>query len=289
MAKSKNDKAIVLPKLQVVYVHLDEPSSVGDNEKKTYSLTFLIPKDHRAVDIIEGAMKAAYAEVKESKFKGLPFTSSKIKKPLRDGDAYLAEKQEEYEAKGEELPQALIDMFEDNYYLKVVTKDKPTVYDQDGEEMYDVSVIKGGDYCRADIAAWAYSNESMGITFFINSVKFIEEGEPLGFSASRASASAYDDDEDDEPRRKPARRSRDEDEDDDRPVRKGIKPRRRDDDEDEDDRPVRRRSARDEEDEDDRPVRRGIKPKRRDYEDEDDAPRGSRSRRPSRDDEDDLY
>ena len=261
MAKQKNETGkIVLGTHRVTYVHIKEPSAFEDEDPK-YNITFLIPYDHPDVQRIEDTMMAIYKSEKESTFGGLPFNSPKIWNPLRDGLDVLDEKPDRVE-------------YEGCMFIKATSKSQPVVFDADGSELYDLDDLYSGCYARAVLAVRAFNSKKgkRGFSVYINSIKFIKDGERLGgFSAS------HDDygDEDDAPARGASRgRSRD----DDRPARGRGRSR----DEEEDDAPARRRRpSYEDEAEDDAPAPRG----RRSRYDEDDAPPRRRSRRVEDDDD----
>lgn len=154
----------------------------GTDGDAKYSATFLIDPNSADVDRYNEIIKALYNEAKESKFKGLPITSNKLWKPLRDGADWL-----------EEHPDAL--EYEGMMFLKATSKNQPAVFDADGNEMIDLSEIKSGDYVRASLSGYTYNKAgNRGFGFFLNSIKLIEEGEALG-----GTVATHDDYEDDAP------------------------------------------------------------------------------------------
>lgn len=253
MAKTEKDPAkVVLSTHRVSYVHLKEPSSFKNSDKKDYSIEFLIPYDHPDVARIEDAIQSVFDANKQSTFKGTKIDSRNFHYPLIDGEDILDD--------GKDRPEV-----EGHYVVKAKSARQPVVYDADGSELYDLDDVYGGCYCRGVIVFRPFSHESgkKGVSCYLNSVKFMEEGEPFGgFSAS------HDDYEDDEPApRRGTRKASSRDEEDEAPKRGRRKPV----DDEEDEAPKRgRRSRRDEED--------------------DDEPAPTRRRRTSRsaDDEDDL-
>lgn len=160
-------------------VFKNEDGSEGDPK---YSATFLIDPNSVDVEKYDAVIKALYNEAKESKFKGLPITSNKLWKPLRDGADWLEEHPDQTE-------------FEGMLFLKASTKSQPAVFDEDGNEMIDLSEIKSGDYVRASLTGYTFNKAgNRGFGFFLNSVKKIEEGDALG-----GTVATHDDYEDAEP------------------------------------------------------------------------------------------
>lgn len=157
-------------------VFKNEDGTEGDAK---YSCTFLIDPNSPDVAKYDAIIKALYNEAKESKFKGLPITSNKLWKPLRDGADWL-----------EEHPDAL--EYDGMMFLKATSKSQPAVFDQDGNEMIDLNDIKSGDYVRASLSGYTYNKAgNRGFGFFLNSIKLIEEGEALG--GNIATHDDYDD------------------------------------------------------------------------------------------------
>lgn len=250
---------IVLGAHRVTYVHIKEPSSFDDGEDPKYNVTFLLPYDHPDVQRIEDTMQAMYKAEKESTFGGLPFNSPKIWNPLRDGQDILDEKPDRAEYRG-------------HMFIKAASRSQPAVFDADGSELYDLDDVYSGCYCRAVIVLRPFNSKKgkRGFSVFINSLKFIKDGERLGgFTAS------HDDYEDDEPAPRSRARSR---MDDDTPAPRRSRGRSRMDDEDDDQpAPRGRRQSAPWDDEDDAPA-----PRRRRSE-----PAGQ-DRRAARYDDDDL-
>lgn len=172
---------VVLGMHRVSYVHVKEPASFEDGDKK-YDVTFLIAKDHPDVRKIKDAINSAYVANKESMFKGLPIKSPKMWNPLRDGDEWL-----------EDHPEAV--EYENVYFLKAASKSQPAVFDADKQDLLDLDEVYSGCYCRGVIVCYPFNNKSKGFAFFLNSLMKMEDGERIGGFSANA------DDYDDEPRR----------------------------------------------------------------------------------------
>lgn len=187
MAKQKEqDPAkVVLSTHRVSYVHLKEPSSFKNSDKKDYSIEFLIPYDHPDVARIEDAIQSVFDANKQSVFKGTKIDSRNFHYPLVDGEDLLDD--------GKDRPEV-----EGHFVIKAKSSRQPVVYDTDGSELYDLDDVYGGCYCRGVIVFRPFSHESgkKGVSCYINSVKFMDDGEAFGgFSAS------HDDYEDETPKR----------------------------------------------------------------------------------------
>lgn len=65
-------------------------------------------------------------------------------------------------------------------FLTLTSKDKPAVLDQAKNEILIKSEFYAGCYARAIVHAYAYDNAgNKGITFYLNALQKVKEGEPL--------------------------------------------------------------------------------------------------------------
>lgn len=156
---------VVTGKVRLSYVHLFEPYSNKPNQEPRYSCTILIPKsDKVTLDKIRKAIEAAKEEGKTKHFGGkIP---SNLKTTLHDGDE---------EADLDRNPE-----YAGHYYMAMSSKTRPGIVDQDLNAILDSTQVYSGCYARVSINAFPYSNESKGISFGLNNVQFLEDGEPLG-------------------------------------------------------------------------------------------------------------
>ena len=192
MAKEKNTpvgvdpQRVVTGKVRASYVYLDEPR-VYDNGDEKYSVTLLSPKSDKATyKKLNKAMDAAEEAWINTVWKGK--RPAKINRSLHDGDGVRAVSGEPY---GEEC--------KGHWVLSVQSKRKPGVVDRDNDP-FDAADIKSGDYIRASLRAFAYDvSGNRGVSFGLNNVQFLHEGDPLGGGTSaRADFSdPFEDDEDD--------------------------------------------------------------------------------------------
>ncbi|EAC7899135.1 DUF2815 family protein [Listeria monocytogenes] len=170
-------------KVRFSYVHVFEPWAGDESQEKKYSVCLIIDKtDKKTVKAIKSAIK----ELKESKeaitvWGGKNGTAPKnLKTPLRDGDEERDEMEE----------------FEGKYFVNANSKRQPGVINKKRKEL-TAEEFYSGCYGRASIDLYAYnSNGSKGIAVGLNNLLFLEDGEPLGFSALSAEDD-FDDDLDD--------------------------------------------------------------------------------------------
>lgn len=175
-----NPLRLVLGKHRVTYVSVKEPRAFEDGQDPKYSATILIPYEHPDVARIQAAIKFAYDQEAQGKFKGTPITSPKFWNPLRDGSEWL-----------EEHPEAA--EYEGHYFIKASSKSQPAVFDEQGQDVIDLDdMAYSGAYMRSVIQGFAFNNKSKGVAFFLNSLKFMEHGERL--SGVSATADEYEDD-----------------------------------------------------------------------------------------------
>jgi hypothetical protein len=191
MAREEDNAAkVVLSTHRVSYVHLKEPSSFKNSDKKDYSIEFLIPYDHPDVERIERAIQHVFNENSNGILKGAKIDSAKFHYPLVDGEDILDEN-----PKREEVIGMMV--------IKGKSSKQPAIFDTDGSELYELDDIYGGCYCRGVIVFKAFNHESgkKGISCYINSVKYMKDGEPFGYTATH-------EDYEDEPEEKPRGRGR---------------------------------------------------------------------------------
>lgn len=172
---------IVTGKARFSYAHLFKPQAGIAGGEEKYSVSLIIPKSDTAT--IEKVEKAIEKATKE----GVSRYGSKFGKavnfriPLRDGDTDKSDDP----------------AYSNSYFLNVNSKTKPGIVDRNVNPILDSSEVYSGCYGRASIVAFPYSvNGSTGISFALQNVQKLEDGEPLG-GKSRAEDdfSAFDDDD----------------------------------------------------------------------------------------------
>jgi len=162
----KSATRVVTGKVRLSYAHLFEPYTNDPEKEARYSVTILIPKsDTATMDRIRKAEAAAKEEGKNSKFGGkIPSNLSSI---IHDGDE---------EADLERNPE-----YEGHFYMAMSSKQRPGIVDQDLQAIIDPTAVYSGCYARVAINAFPYNTAGKkGISFGLNNVQFLEDGEPLG-------------------------------------------------------------------------------------------------------------
>ena len=158
---------VVTGKVRLSYVHIFEPYTNDPEKEARYSCTILIHKsDKTTLAKIKTAQSAATEAGKSSKTFGGKVPAN-LKITLHDGDE---------DADLERNPEYAGHMF-----MAMSSKTRPGVVDQDLNSVLDSTTVYSGCYARVSINAFPYSNSgNKGISFGLNNVQFLEDGEPLG-------------------------------------------------------------------------------------------------------------
>jgi hypothetical protein len=162
MAKIINGTRVVTNEIRASYVHVAEPQSVNDGDKK-YSMSVIIPKsDKDTIDLINKAIDQAITDG-ITKFGGKRPNKAVLKLPLRDGDV---ERDDE--------------AYQDAYFINCNNKTAPQVVDAKRRPA-DPGIIYSGCYCKVSISFFAFSvNGNKGIAAGLGNIQFLRDGEPLG-------------------------------------------------------------------------------------------------------------
>lgn len=160
------DTKVITGKVRLSYVHLFEPYSSFEGADAKYSTVLLVPKsDTATVNAIKAAQKLALENGKSSKFGGsIP---KAWKNTFRDGDE---------EGDLEKNPE-----YAGHYFMTVSNKTKPGLVDQQVRPILDQTELYSGCYARVSITAFPFNaNGSKGVSFGLNHVQKLADGESLG-------------------------------------------------------------------------------------------------------------
>lgn len=160
-----NPLKVVTGTVRLSYAFLHEPQAFEGQEPR-YSTAILVPKsDKTTVEKIRNAQKAALEQGKNTKFNGsIPKNWGDT---LRDGDE---------EADLEKNPE-----YAGHYFMNVRNKQKPGLVDRDLNPIMDPMELYSGCYARVSITAFAYSvSGNKGVSFGLNHVQKVKDGEPFG-------------------------------------------------------------------------------------------------------------
>ena len=170
MADSSNPTKVVTGTVRLSFVNLVEPRVGFVGQAPKYSVLLLIPKeDTKTVEAIKRAQQAALDNGKASTFGGsIP---KKWKDTFRDGDE---------EQDTEQAPE-----YAGHYFMNVGASEKypPVLVDQRRQKLSkdDASVaFYSGMYARVSMNAFPFNAQgSKGVSFGINAVQKVRDGEPL--------------------------------------------------------------------------------------------------------------
>lgn len=181
MAEASN--TVVTGEVRLSYCYLFEARKDEDGNPDKYGVTILIPKTDKAtIKKIKDAIEAAKVVGKGKTWGGkIP---PNLKVTLHDGDE---------EKDTDEQPE-----FKGHFYMSCSSKERPGLVDRALNPITDRSDLYSGCYARVAISAFPYSNSgNKGVTFFLNHVQKMRDGEHLdGRSKPEDVFSALDDDGD---------------------------------------------------------------------------------------------
>jgi hypothetical protein len=172
-------KKIQLKNVRLSYANLFEARENQSGDLR-YSTALIIPKDHPQIDDLH----ALVDEVGEEKF-GKKWASMRKKTdPVHDADE---------DGKADDDP-----VYEGTFYINTSSKRKPQVVDRQVQPILDDSEIWSGCYANVSIAVFAFEvPENKGVSFGLNNVQKVKEGERLGGAPNADEEfEAIDDDED---------------------------------------------------------------------------------------------
>jgi len=161
-----NRTKVITGKVRLSYVHLFEAHSSFEGQDAKFSTVLLIPKsDTKTIAAIKAAQLVALENGKTSKFGGsIP---KNWKNTFRDGDE---------EGDLDKNPEYAGHMF-----MTVSNKTRPGIVDQNVQPILDSTEVYSGCYARVSITAFPFSaSGSKGISFGLNHVQKLADGEPLG-------------------------------------------------------------------------------------------------------------
>lgn len=165
-ATTANPRKVITGEVRLSYAHLFEPYAQNPEQAAKYSTVILIPKSDKAtINKIKAAIEAAKEEGKSRVWGGrIP---PKVDITLHDGDE---------EGDLERNPE-----YAGHYYMSISSKQKPGLVDQDLNPILDQDELYSGCYVRVAMNAFAYLyNGKKGVSFGLNNVQKLRDGEPLG-------------------------------------------------------------------------------------------------------------
>lgn len=163
---------VVTGRVRLSYCTLDQARPPKDNPAgdPKFSVSILIPKSDTKT---YAALKAAQEVAIAAKW---PKRPAKVATTLHDGDGVKEKTGEAYgpECKG-------------HWVMSCASKTRPGMVDKDLNAIIETGVIKSGDYARVSLNAYCYDvSGNRGVSFGLNNVQKLADGEALGGGRSRA-------------------------------------------------------------------------------------------------------
>ena len=156
---------VLTGKVRLSYVHLFEAWAGQPNQDKKFQVVLIIPKTDKVTMKKLREAEAAAAEAGKAKFDGR--VPKVLKSIIHDGDE---------EADLDKNPE-----YEGCWYMSVSSKTRPGIVDKDVQPIMDSTEVYSGCYARVSINAFAYNTSgNKGVSFGLNHVQKLADGEPLG-------------------------------------------------------------------------------------------------------------
>lgn len=166
MATTNLPTKVITGKVRLSYCHLFEAHSSFEGQEPKYSVVILVPKsDTETINKIKAAQKTALENGRSSKFNGT--IPKNWKNTFRDGDE---------EADLDKNPEYAGHMF-----MTISNKTRPGVVDAHVQPILDPAEVYSGCYARVSMNAFPFSaSGNKGVSFGLNHVQKLADGEPLG-------------------------------------------------------------------------------------------------------------
>lgn len=152
---------VLTPVFRLGFPHLFVPHKANAKADEKYSACLLFPPGTDLTEMAAAATQAAFDKWGDNLPHGL-------KSPWHLG-------QDKRNKKGERMVG-----FEDGViYTTASTNQRPGVVDEQVQAIIDQGVIYPGCYCRAKVNAFWYDNQSVGVSFGLNNIQKMRDGEPF--------------------------------------------------------------------------------------------------------------
>lgn len=170
---AEGNTKVVTNEVRLSYANLFSPKK-NDNDKDVWSTLLLIPKSDKGIirKLTAAAEQALADGIDNGKLKkGATLRTSWT--TLKDGD-----ERDDLDEKPE---------YAGNWYMNVNAYRKPGVVDRNVEPILDPTEVYSGCYARVSINAYAFNvGTHKGITFGLNHVQKLRDGDSLGGVVTRA-------------------------------------------------------------------------------------------------------
>lgn len=181
MAKIVDGTKVITNEGRLSYAKLLEPGKEGEMDEGKYGTAFLIPKtDKETVKLLRQAVEQAMADGTKE-FKWTNKDINKMDNPIKDGDEV-----------GEEDS-----VYSNCFYINARSKRKPQVINTNREPLTIEDDVYSGMYAKISVTAFPYDKGSKGVSFSLNNVLKLRDGERLSGAASAEDDFADDLEDDD--------------------------------------------------------------------------------------------
>lgn len=166
---SKEYKKVVTPEFILCFQNLFKPKAFEGTDTEKYDCVMVFPKGSDLTKLKDAA--------KEAIQKKFPNGAKGGRSPFRDGN---------------EVADEWGDAFRDATFIRASSQVKPAIVDRCKRPITDEEQIYSGCIARAVVHAYGYDTKgNRGVSFGLDAVQFIRDGEPLGGGA--ASVGMFDD------------------------------------------------------------------------------------------------
>jgi (2Fe-2S) ferredoxin len=165
----KNERKVITGEVRLSYARLFKPKK-NDQDKDVWSTVILIPKGDRAT---MAKLKKAAAKALE-----LGIEKGKLRKGMSLDKAWTTLKD------GDDMDEP-VEAYEGHWYMNVNSYRAPGVVDRHKERLDDERDVYSGCYARVSLTAYPFDAKSnKGVTFGLENVQKLRDGEPLGGAPS---------------------------------------------------------------------------------------------------------
>ena len=172
---SRDYQSVQTPEFRLCFPNLFKPTSFEGSTHETYNCVMVFPKDADLSKLKELA-KAAFQ-------KAFPNGAKGARSPFRDGN---------------EKVEVWVEAFRDTTFIRVSSNFKPPVADRKKHLIADEEQVYSGCYARAVVHAFAYDVKgNRGISFGLDAVQILRDGERLG-GGGLAAVNMFNDLDDDD-------------------------------------------------------------------------------------------
>lgn len=198
MAEKQKKQTLITPVGRVSYPSVFKPTKMeGSTGEPKYELTLLFPKsDEEALAPLKRAIAAVRAEKWGPDKSKWP---ANLRSPFRDGDRDKPNNPE----------------YAGMIFIRMTSQNRPGLVDAAVQPIIDQSQFYPGCYAKAEVNAFAYDKAgNRGMSFGMNNIQKVKDGEPLG-GAARPAQEVFEPVEADDPDNYGESSPEDLDEDDD--------------------------------------------------------------------------